>query len=129
MDGLDVIFTADHVLTIQQLSSQYLLEYDRKQEMVRSVVSCRAAPATRDSSTTENDNRGISDSDDNSGIEEPESPELPWMSSVELDRVISTWLDDCCESYIDMEEGTTQKQKHVLSINLMIFFTLCDFFL
>ena len=104
IDGLDVIFTADHVLSMQQLSNSYILEYERKQDIVKGVISCTSEGIF---SSVEND-----DGRDTLGNEQTSnssnhcvSTNPPWLSSKEIDEVTTIWGDESRESYIETEEG------------------------
>ena len=106
---MDTVFTADHILSIQQLCCQYLLEYERKQDIYRSIVACHplitsasSAPEICEKSDDSNDK---SDDDSISPTVEEEEFNLPWISSGQLDHAISAWSDRCEESYIDVEDG------------------------
>jgi hypothetical protein len=101
---LEAIFTVDHVLSIQLLSSHYLLEYERKKEIVRSVISC---VISNDASPAENMN-GLANTDDAVGSDRGNSLSsisLPWIKSEEIDKIISIWGDDSDQSIIDTEAG------------------------
>lgn len=95
VEGVDIIFKPDHILDIQQLICQYLLEYERKNEIVKRVISCTATPPSTIDSTDEN----------NSIVNDDEDETLPWLNSESIDEVISKWIDDCDNSYIDIEQG------------------------
>lgn len=100
--GLDVIFTADHVLSIQQLSNQYILEYERKQDIVKSVISCQASSVIPNDGNS--DNNWVENTD-YSWKKNSESCSLPWVTSEEINQITLIWRDDCEESYIDVGEG------------------------
>ena len=104
IDGLDVIFTADHVLSMQQLTNSYILEYERKQEIVKGVISCTSvgilsSEEIDDGRNSRGENKASTDS--NKCL----STDPPWLSSKEIDDVITIWSDDSQESYIETEEG------------------------
>lgn len=100
IDGFDAIFTVDHVLSIQQLSSHYLLEYERKKGIVKSIISADFNPAEHDHDSVEEDD--VVASDKSSSLS---SIPLPWIKSEEIDKIISTWGDDSDQSIIDTEAG------------------------
>lgn len=82
-------------MDIQQLICQYLLEYERKNEIVKRVISCTAAPPFTIDCTDEN----------NSSVNDEEDETLPWLNSASIDEVISKWIDNYENSYIDIEQG------------------------
>jgi hypothetical protein len=101
---LDAIFTVDHVLSIQLLSSHYLLEYERKKEIVKSVISCvistDANPAEHVDGLSDADDAVRSDEGYNLG-----SISVPWIKSEEIEKIISIWGDDSDQSIIDTDAG------------------------
>ena len=82
----------------------FVLEYERKQDIVKSVISCRASSVSSNSLSEYNTNNK-EEGRHHSQIEDSESFLLPWITSEEMDKVIAIWRDDCEESFIDMEEG------------------------
>ena len=82
----------------------FVLEYERKQDLVRSVISCRASSSSNCLSDADTYNKG--ESSNNLRMEDsPESFLLPWIPSEEIDKITAVWRDDSEDSFIDMEEG------------------------
>lgn len=100
MDGLDAIFTTDHLLSIQQLSCQYCMEYERKQDIIKCIISCRVSNLMR---PLEIDSRGGSESSQT--VKSSGSGSAPWISREDIGEVVSIWADDSEESMIEIEEG------------------------
>lgn len=100
MDGLDAIFTTDHLLSIQQLSCQYCIEYARKQGIIKCIISCKISNLLRPLEVDSRSSGGWSDTMKSSG-----SASTPWISSEDIGEVLSVWPDDSEESMIEKEEG------------------------
>ena len=100
---MEAIFTVDHVLSIQLLSSHYLLEYERKKEIVKSVISC---VISTDANPVEYiDGVAVAENEIGSDKGSVSSISLPWIKSEEVDKIISIWGDDSDQSIIDTEAG------------------------
>lgn len=85
------------------MSSHYLLEYERKKDMLKCVISCIIS--------TDLSNAGHIDSAD-AGEEvkllktcSHNATSLPWIKSEEIDEIISMWEDDVDQSVIDTKAG------------------------
>lgn len=100
MDGLDAIFTTDHLLSIQQLSCQYCIEYARKQEIIKCIISCKISNLLRPREVDSSSSGGRSDTIKSSG-----SAITPWISSEDIGEIQLIWPDDSEESMIEKEEG------------------------
>lgn len=100
MDGLDAIFTTDHLLSIKQLSCQYCMEYERKQDIIKCIISCKISNLLR---PLEVDSRGGSER--SRTVKSSGSGSAPWISSEDIGEVLSIWADDSKESMIEIEEG------------------------
>ena len=98
MDGLDAIFTTDHLLSIQQLSCQYCLEYERKQDIIKCIISCKISNLLRPLETNSSGRPGT--------VKSSVSVSTPWISSEDFGEVLIIWADDSEESMIEVEEGT-----------------------
>ena len=92
---------------MQQLSNSYILEYERKQDIVKGVISCTSVGIL---SSAENDDGRHSSgrNQTSSSSDQCRSTDLPWLTSKEINEVIAIWGDDGQESYIETEEGNHQ---------------------
>lgn len=100
MDGLDAIFTTDHLLSIQQLSCQYCMEYERKQDIIKCIITCKVSNLLRPLKV---DSRGGSERSQT--VKSSGSGSTPWISSEDIGEVVLIWADDSEESMIQIEEG------------------------
>jgi hypothetical protein len=114
VDGLDIIFTADQILDIQQLSCQYTLEYERKRELVKCVVSCSGSTRLLNNNTANDSNINTESMQDDDADEA--ATVLPWISYGEIEYMISIWADDSVDSYIDAEQGMALLFKYVIEL-------------
>lgn len=89
---------------MQQLSNHYILEYERKQDIVKSVISCSSigilSSAEIDSGTST-----LGSNDASKNMNQCLRTDPPWLRCQEIDQVIMIWSDDSQESYIETEEG------------------------
>ena len=71
----DAIFTVDHVLDVQQLQSQFMLEYQRKQDLIESLTSIPAP------------------------VDNMQGPMI--LLNSDIDSCMTNWDDGCEQSFID----------------------------
>lgn len=93
----EAIFTVDHVLDIQQLQTQFALEYQRKQDLIDALT--RQAPVIF----------GACDA--------ASSTEL--LSQVALNACLASFADDCDESLVNRFEGARAKENEPFFSSLL----------
>lgn len=105
MEGVDTIFTVDHIIDIQELISQYLLEYERKQNIIKCIISCNVSDIFFHSSLDYNLNTEVQSDENITEIDQDDTTQLPWIKSDIVSQVMNIWGDASEESYIDTQQG------------------------
>lgn len=80
-----------------------MLEYERKKEIVKSVISCVISTDVNPVECI--DGVAVADNEIGSDKGSVSSISLPWIKSEEVDKIISIWGDDSDQSIIDTEAG------------------------